>query len=82
MTTVARPTADRGGIDIVDRRSGRRVTEVVLGDRWMRLAYAAPLVLLGESIFDHDLDRATVVGATVLVLLVAVGLAYRRIKRT
>lgn len=47
-----------------------------------RLAYAAPLVLLGESIFDHDLDRATVVGATVLVLLVAVGLAYRRIKRT
>lgn len=43
MTTAARPTADRGGIDIVDRRSGRRVTEVVLGDRWMRLAYAAPL---------------------------------------
>ena len=52
MTTADRPSPDLKGTVVFDRQRGQRVSEVVLGEFWLRLAYTAPLrQLSGWTLF-------------------------------
>ncbi len=47
---------------VYDRRAGRMVREIVLGDRWLRAAYAAPLRPLCRALFFRRAWASRLVG--------------------
>lgn len=56
MTATTSTVPDPGGPLIFDRRQGEYCRETVLGDRWLRLAYSAPLRGVSQWVlFRHAL---------------------------